>query len=216
MIKAININLSRREGMNVFNIDGRFYRILDKITDFLLLNLLWIIFCLPIVTIFPSTAAMFGVVRSWVRKDEPSITKHFYTLFKDNFKQGILIEIAWFFMAAIVTFNIFVSFHMGDTLKYIIFPPLIFIGILFVFTSIFLFPIMVHYKTSWLGLIKNAFFFSISQPVTSLLGILIIGISGVLIFFIPISFFAIASLIAYILYYLCNKAFQKVETIKSK
>ena len=54
--------------MNI--LDTRVYRWLETATDFFLLNLMWLVACLPAVTIFPSTAAMFGVVRDWVRRKE--------------------------------------------------------------------------------------------------------------------------------------------------
>jgi hypothetical protein len=39
-------------------LDTRVYRWLEVATDFFLLNLMWLVACLPVVTIFPSTAAM--------------------------------------------------------------------------------------------------------------------------------------------------------------
>lgn len=201
--------------MNIFSTDSRFYRILDKIADFLLLNLLWLICSLPIITLFPATAAMFGIVRSWLKKEEPSLVKLFFTIFKNNFKQGIIIEVIWSLLATVIVFNILISLQMNSTLKNIILPAVVIIGVLFLYTSIFIFPIMVNYESNWFGVIKNAFLFSISQPMTVILGVLTLVISSVAIFFIPILFFGFTSFIAYILYYLCNKSFQKVELIKN-
>jgi hypothetical protein len=74
-------------------IDGKFYTILLFISNFFLLNLLWLVMCLPIITIFPATAAMYGVVRQWIIHKDPSIFRPFFHYFKENFKQSILIEI---------------------------------------------------------------------------------------------------------------------------
>src|SRR5215213_2057949 len=72
-------------------LDTRIYRWLETATDFFLLNLLWLVACLPVVTIFPSTAAMFGVVRDWVRGKEGSLTRTFITRFQENLGQSLLI-----------------------------------------------------------------------------------------------------------------------------
>jgi uncharacterized membrane protein YesL len=45
----------------------RIYRLLEVFTYLVYLNLLWLVCCLPAITIAPSTTAMFGVVRGWIR-----------------------------------------------------------------------------------------------------------------------------------------------------
>ncbi len=47
--------------MNI--LDTKAYQWFEGAANFFLLNLLWLLACAPVVTIFPSTAAMFGVVR---------------------------------------------------------------------------------------------------------------------------------------------------------
>ena len=79
--------------MNI--LDTRVYRWLEVATDFLLLNLMWLVACLPVVTIFPSTAAMFGVVRDWVHEKEGSLVRTFVTRFRENFRQSLLVGAVW-------------------------------------------------------------------------------------------------------------------------
>ena len=76
-------------------LDTRVYRWLETATDFFLLNLMWLVACLPVVTIFPSTAAMFGVVRDWVREKEDSLTRTFITRFWENLGQSLLVGAIW-------------------------------------------------------------------------------------------------------------------------
>ncbi|MGI9049327.1 MAG: DUF624 domain-containing protein, partial [Rubrobacteraceae bacterium] len=52
--------------MNV--LDSRLYRWLEVFTNLLILDLIWLVSCLPVITIYPATTAMFGVTRDWVRK----------------------------------------------------------------------------------------------------------------------------------------------------
>ena len=44
-------------------LDSRVYRWSEVAADFFLLNLMWLLACLPVVTAPPATAAMFAVVR---------------------------------------------------------------------------------------------------------------------------------------------------------
>lgn len=199
----------------MFNLDNRFYRFLNKIVDFLLLNFLWFLFCLPVITIFPATAAMFGVVRSWLRKEEPGTTKLFITLFKDNVKHGLILGVVWALLGSLFTFNVFVGFQMDGSIKMILMPFLLIIIILYFYTSIFVFPIMVNYQLNWMEVIKNSFLFSLGHPLTSLLGISILTVVIMLTFIIPISFLVLSSTAAYFIYYFCSKSFNKVEMNKN-
>lgn len=199
----------------MFNLDNRFYRFLNKIVDFLLLNFLWFLFCLPVITIFPATAAMFGVVRSWLRKEEPSTTKMFITLFKDNVKHGLILGVVWTLLGSLFMFNVVVGFQMDGSIKMVLMPFLLIIIILYFYTSIFIFPIMVNYQLNWLEVIKNSFLFSLGHPLTSLLGIFILTVVIMLTFIIPISFLVLSSTAAYFIYYFCGKSFNKVEMNKN-
>jgi uncharacterized membrane protein YesL len=201
--------------MNIFNFDSRLNRFLDKICEFLLLNFLWVLFCLPVFTIFPATAAMFGVVRSWLKKEEPGLTKMFLTLFKENFKQSFILGIVWTLIGLFFSFSLMIEFHMNGSIKLFLQPALIIICLIYFGTSIFLFPIMVNYQLNWIGIIKNSFLFSISQPLASFFSILLLACLAIAVFFIPVSFLALSSIVSYMIYHLCNRAFKKVE-IKKK
>ena len=199
--------------MNILDINGPFYRWLEKFTNYFLLNLLWILSCLPIVTIFPATAAMFGVVRKWEQKEEVGIFKSFYSLFKENFLRSFLFGIVWFSLSFLFYFNISVSLQMSGILKFIMVPILAFFCLLFIMTSVFLFPVMVHYKMRWLSLIKNAFLFSVTQIKVTILCGLVLLVSAVMSYILPISFFIIWSIAAYNVYKLCNQSFYKMEVL---
>jgi uncharacterized membrane protein YesL len=46
-------------------LDSRLYAIVDRFSNLLILNIFWIVSCIPIVTIAPATSAMYSVVRQW-------------------------------------------------------------------------------------------------------------------------------------------------------
>lgn len=79
--------------MNILN--SRFYIFLEKVSNLFILNVIWLIACLPIITIFPATAAMFSVIRQWKLHDETSVFMPFTKHFKLNFKQSLLIGLLW-------------------------------------------------------------------------------------------------------------------------
>ncbi|WP_374932975.1 DUF624 domain-containing protein [Neobacillus driksii] len=66
--------------MNIMN--SKVYLALELFANFFLLNLLWILMCLPVVTVFPATASMFRVVREWHLYKDSSFLRYFFLNFK--------------------------------------------------------------------------------------------------------------------------------------
>jgi uncharacterized membrane protein YesL len=101
------------------NSGRRLYRFLEVLTNLLLLNLLWLLMCLPVLTVFPATAAMFGVVREWVQKREPSVIRAFFSSFKANFKQSFWIGIVWTLLGGFLMVSFGVAYQMPSGLKFL-------------------------------------------------------------------------------------------------
>ena len=79
--------------MGIFNMDSGFARFMNRVIDVLELNILWIIFSLPIFTIGASTCAAYYVTLKLLCDDEVTLNntaKLFFKAFKDNFKQGTI------------------------------------------------------------------------------------------------------------------------------
>ncbi len=199
--------------MNFFGLDSGLYRFLDNFTSFIFLNLLWIIMCLPIITIFPATAAMFAVVRQRKLNEDTGIFKNFFVYFKENFMQSFSLGIIWLAVAVMFYFNFNIVLQMTGVLKIIMISSLLFIGLFVAMTTIYLFPVMVHYQVRWTALLKNSLLFSISQLWVTVLCIVILGLTALISFIIPISSIIIWSLAVYIIYSLCHRTFNKVESM---
>lgn len=197
------------------SLHNRFYSALNTTVDLFLLNLLWVITMLPLITFFPATAALFGVVRRRVlQKETEGIFKSFFQLFKANFKQSFVISIIWSALALFLYFDYRIidpSSSVGQLILYII----LVIGILlFSSISIYLFPIMVHFELSWKHVIRNAFLFSLMNPVLTILLLIIVTAATALFYLYPATIFIIGSFEAYAVYYLCQLWFNQLLNMK--
>jgi uncharacterized membrane protein YesL len=195
--------------MNI--LDTRVYRWLEVATDFFLLNLLWLVTCLPVVTIFPSTAAMFGVVRDWVRKKEGSLTRTFVARFRENFGQSLLIGVVW----TVFGVALFLDFLVANQLSYwpgvVMKSVLVLASSVYAFGSVFLFPVMVHYDTDWKTVIKNSLLLAIGRlPTTAVCLVLVVVTAGLTVVF-PFMVIITGSITAYFVYRLCDREFRKID-----
>ena len=74
--------------MNIFEEDSPFIRLLNRIADLLILNLLTLLLCLPVVTAGAALTAMHYVLLKLVRDEEGYIAQSYFRSFKRNFLQA--------------------------------------------------------------------------------------------------------------------------------
>jgi uncharacterized membrane protein YesL len=194
--------------------NNKFYYTLNTMVDLFLLNLLWVVASLPLITFFPATAALFGVVRKRIlKKETEGIFKSFIKMLKENFKQSFILSIIWSVLGIFLLMD-YRLIHPGDSVVQLILFIILIIGILlFSMSSIYLFPIMVHFELSWKYVIRNAFFISLMNPVRTVLLMLIVGLGITILYFYPVTIFIICSFIAYAVYYHCHMFFNKLSNL---
>lgn len=76
--------------MKAPDLNSRFVRGLDALTDLLLLNLLWLATSIPVVTLGPSTAAVYGVLCSLERREGGGIVQNYFRCWLREWKQTML------------------------------------------------------------------------------------------------------------------------------
>ena len=124
--------------------------------------------CLPVVTVFPATAALFGVVRGRVHGKEDGLLRTFVARFRENLVQSLVVGIVW----TLFGFALFLYFLVANQLAYgveAVLKSLLMLAVsLYAFGSVFLFPVMVHYEGGPQTVIKNSLLLSVAKlPTTS-------------------------------------------------
>jgi uncharacterized membrane protein YesL len=197
------------------NINNKLYSTLNTMVDLFLLNLIWVITMLPLITFFPATAALFGVVRRRIlQKESEGIFKSFFQLFKENCKQSFVISIIWSALALFLYLDYRIIDPSSSGGQLILYSILVIGIVLFSSITIYLFPIMVHFELNWKQVIRNAFLFSLMNPVLTILLLIIAAAATALFYFYPATIFIIGSFAAYAVYYLCQLWFNQLLNMK--
>ncbi len=149
----------------MFSIDGKLFRTLSKIGDLFILNVLWLVGCIPIVTIGVSTASMYHCCIKCVRRDRSQVGKEFWKAYKMNFKQGVLGTL----ICAVLIYLVLVLYSFASTLiaagassfrdTVFVLGMMVFTIIVASFCSIF-FPVLSRFSMSFAQLLKLTFFMS--------------------------------------------------------
>ena len=202
----------------IFPMDGKFFTFITKLSDLLLLNVLFIITCLPILTIGVSLTALYQTTLQLADNTDSYILRNYFSNWKQNLKQGILIWIPSFIMLILCIFNLSVLPHMPQNLYRTTCLCLQFVLLFFLY-GIFLYAFSLPkvYRSSCLNTLRNALFMTFKHLPVTCLCLCISVIPNALIILLPkitgwiLSFFIVigSSGTAYIHSYILQKVFKK-------
>lgn len=200
-------------------LESRAYRVTEVFTSLFLLNLAWLMLCIPLVTAFPATAAMFGVVREWVRNGGDVDSGWFASFIKHlgaNFFQSLGIGFLWTLVGASLLLDYVLVLQVRGSIVLLLLASLGLVTLSYLLASIYLFPLMVNYQLSWWNLVRNSFLIAISQLGTTALCLPVVGLAAVVVFYLPVTILLVGSVTAYLLYFLCQRAFLRIEAQKER
>lgn len=141
------------------------------ICDLILVNVLWLICCLPIVTIGASTAAMHSVTRKMAACEYYTVWRGFWHGFRENWKQGTAVALILGGVLLISGLDIAVGLNTPG-LSGIACQAVGVLGLIAgVFTLSLAFPVLTRYRLGLKTVLKNAFLLSLANPHVVLAGL---------------------------------------------
>ncbi len=96
--------------MGIFSLDGAFVKVMSLVADVIMLSVLFFITCIPVITIGPSTTALFYVMTRRIYEKEAYIFRDYFKSFKLNFIQSFLTWLLISVLFSILAFNIYSIF----------------------------------------------------------------------------------------------------------
>lgn len=176
----------------LFNPDNPVMQFISKIFDLVILNLIFILSCIPVVTVGASLSGLYYVSLKMVRGEEPYIWQNFWKGFRQNFKQGTALWMM--FLAACVFLGMdFYIINSQDTVLFAVVRVLLWVicGIL-VSMFLYVFPVISHFVCTLKQAVKNSLFMTFGHlPYTMIL----LGICGVIAYLGTVSAKAFAMIV---------------------
>lgn len=158
------------------NYDSKFSRFLSRLTELVLLNFVFLLTCIPILTIGASLTALYSTSLKMARNEDGYIIRGYFKDFAGNFKQATafwLVELLLYFqlrvlsVAAAVNGGSFVQFYTVITWV---------LGILYSLYFLFVFPLTATFRNTFLKTARNALVMMISHFPLALASYLIVAI----------------------------------------
>lgn len=165
---------------------------MTQVTDCIFLSLFWLLGCIPVLTMGASFAALYDAAFRGYRQGEKHTWHRFFRVFRRNLKPGLLPSVVFagvFWSAAWGMISLWNGAVLGQ-LSWMLFSAGAVVGILLLGILSVLFPMLSRFENSFLGLLKNTVFLSLSKlPFTLALGAInAVGLYLCLRFIFPIFF----------------------------
>ncbi|USY53245.1 DUF624 domain-containing protein [Bacillus sp. 1780r2a1] len=203
----------------LFHLDGPLFRFLSRAVDIVILNFLFLFFCIPIVTIGASMTALYSILIKMVKGEEKNIVKSFITSFKKNFSQSTIV---WFIMLAVgILFltNIILLGNVSGVPKIFLISMLTIFGLVYLCILLFIFPYLARYEDTIKKSLLNSLLIGLSNFSYLLLLLISTVVLVIIVFSSTIGFlsglyfgtFGGFALLAILYSYIFRRVFSKYE-----
>lgn len=143
--------------------DNIIVRVLTRLFDLMLLNMLWLLCSLPVVTMGASTTAMYSVTLKMVGREEGYIIKDFFKAFKENFKKSTIIWLGLLMVGSIIGLDFVAIREISKGIRNIVMIFLEIALILYIIEFIFVFPLLARFENTIRNTLINGFLIPVSR-----------------------------------------------------
>ena len=153
--------------------DNKFFTFMGRVADLIILNLLFLLCCIPIVTIGPAITAMYYVTMKMVRNEEAYIARSFFKSFKENFKQGLGIWLIALVLIILEFMDFIIMKQLSGGIYTIVKYGLLVIALILVMILQYVFPLLAKFVNTVKNTIRNALLMSLRHLPYTILMLLI-------------------------------------------
>ena len=157
--------------------DSPLMRFLTKIADLMVLNVLFCVTSIPLITIGASWTALYSVTLKMVRDEEGSVSRSYFRSFRQNFRQATLLWLGVLVVLALLVLDIRVLNGMaGGTAPGLLRVGVEILALLGIMVLQYLFPSLARFEASLADTLKNACMMALAHlPKTALMTAAVVG-----------------------------------------
>mgnify|MGYP000520810018 FL=1 len=189
--------------MKFWAIDSPVMRVLGRLGDIIILNMIFVAGCIPVLTIGTSLSALYTVAMKMARGEDPSVWKEFWKAYKRNFKPA---TICWLIMA-VIAILLFVDFRLIGVLKgsgmYSIMRVVLAVILgTWILMFQYLFPYIARFENGIFATLRNALLLAAAH-IPSTIVIVGLSVGSVILTLFTSRSFVVASII-WVFFWICG------------
>ncbi len=200
---------------NFFNMDNGFFTALNKLVDIVIISLIWLVLCIPLVTIGPATTSLYYAVVKVIRRERGYLVREFFHSFKLNFKSGLISGLLITVFFIVLFFDRRFATGLEGTQGFVmlsVFNAMIF---LLACVTIYIFPLLSRFSMGIRQLFKTALFMAMKHLPTTILLVIITAVFALGTYIMPILILVSPALYILLSSLLLERVFKKYMPEKS-
>lgn len=152
---------------DLFSPETRFYRFFETIWELFALNILFILTCLPIVTVGISATALCQSIQALLRDEKPLGV--YFSVWKTDFKQATAVWIPMLGMLAALVAYYYLFVFVPENPSFWGLLGILALTAVYLAVSAWLFSLMAQFNNTTANHLKNAVVLAIAHPLKSLM-----------------------------------------------
>jgi len=162
--------LRERDNMGkFFNLDSLLMRFLTRLADMMILNLAFLISCIPVVTVGAAWTALYYVALKMVRDEEGSILRSYFHSFRQNFRQATVLWLGVLAVVGLLIFDRLILAGMDSPVAAAMNGGTVILGVALLMVLQYLFPLLSKFDDSLIRTLKNACLLALGELPRTLL-----------------------------------------------
>lgn len=170
-----------------FDADGSVMRVLSRIADLAVLNVLWLLCCVPVVTAGAATTALFYVTLKMVKDEETYIFRSYVKSFKNNFKQSTIVWLILLLIMFVLGTDAYIMGNWSGQLKYPMLVLVIGASMIVLFIELYIFALIAKFENTVKEYFKNALLMSIRHLPYTVVLVLIFAVQVYACFYVLVN-----------------------------
>ena len=147
----------------LFDMDNAFFRGMSKVADLCILNVVFLICCIPVFTIGAATTALSYVTLKMKDGEEGYILKSFFKSFRQNFKQSTVIWLLMVLIGLVLGLDFYILRGMSGTGTKMMLVVVLMGVFLWLMVFSYVFPLQARFYNTIKATLRNAVLLSIAN-----------------------------------------------------
>lgn len=193
---------------SLFATDGIYARVMNRLWNYIIISLLWLVCCIPVVTIGASSAAAYFAAAKVIRGREGKAIGEFFHAFRLNLKQGIVFTLIYGIVLAILFLECFYLYHDSSISLSILY---LFYGMVLVLVASgqHLFACLSRFTLGKFALFRMAALATFRHLISTILLLLLLAVTALGIYLMPWGIFLFPGIMFWLKSYIMEPVLRK-------
>lgn len=145
--------------------EGPLAGFLNRFMDLILLNVLWFLCSLPLVTLGASTCALYDVTMRYALHESPAVIRTFFQAFRRCLKKATALFFLFLGAGLFLAADLWCAFQWNTPFRFLVVVVILAGAYFYLAVLTHVFPVLMYFDTGVRESIRKAFFLSMSNGV---------------------------------------------------